>query len=146
MDTTVISHLEQAEKPKEMLASRVFWEQAKFGFYHLCLSHVTQDEIMACPQPRLDQLIVWMSQVIIDVLQACPEVEALAEAYVDSGRLRRRHLADRRHIAYATVYGCDAIVSWNFEHIANELTRIAVNAVNAKAGYSSIVICSPDIL
>ena len=35
------------------------------------------------------------------------------------GPLPRKAEADATHIAYASVYGCDYLLTWNFKHIAN---------------------------
>jgi len=51
--------------------------------------------------------------------------------------------ADAQHIAIATVYRADVLVSWNFKHIVN-LQRIhGYNSVNLRKGYPMIEIRTP---
>jgi predicted nucleic acid-binding protein len=72
------------------------------------------------------------------------EIEALAEAYIKEKALTRKSLSDALHIATASVYRLDVIVSWNFKHIVN-LNRIRLfHAVNLKNGYPMIEIRTPQ--
>jgi len=44
-------------------------------------------------------------------------VEALAQAYIDGGVLPERRLADAVHVAAATCWEADFLVSWNHRHM-----------------------------
>jgi len=48
------------------------------------------------------------------------------------------------HIAIASVYGLDAIISWNFKHMVKLRTRREVKAVNLLLGYKEVEIISPQ--
>jgi hypothetical protein len=50
------------------------------------------------------------------------------------------------HIALATVYNCDIILSWNFRHIVNLRAITAVEAVNIQEGYRVLRIMAPSML
>jgi hypothetical protein len=55
----------------------------------------------------------------------------------------KKFLDDATHIAYATFYKTDLLVSWNFKHIVN-IDRIRkYNSVNMMQGYSCIEIRTP---
>jgi hypothetical protein len=67
----------------------------------------------------------------------------LAQYYIKDGAVTEKYLVDAQHIAIATVYRVDVLVSWNFSHIVN-LTRIRhYNSVNLKYGYLLLEIRSP---
>lgn len=51
-----------------------------------------------------------------------------ARLYIASKALPPRSLDDAAHVAYATVYGVDAVVSWNFRHMANIIEDCTTNA------------------
>ena len=51
------------------------------------------------------------------------EIELLTEEYVKSGIIPVKHIEDAVHIAVATVFSLDALVSWNFEHIVKLKTK-----------------------
>lgn len=67
----------------------------------------------------------------------------LARAYVDTGVVTAKWLDDAMHVSYATIAGCQLIVSWNFKHIVNYQKVPQYNAVNALLGYNPIAIYSP---
>ena len=72
--------------------------------------------------------------------------ENLAWIYVADGVMSQNRLADLRHVAYATVFGCDYIITWNMRHLANERTVSRVNTVNTTENYGKIYIATPEFL
>jgi hypothetical protein len=51
--------------------------------------------------------------------------------------------SDAGHVATATVYRVDAIVSWNFKHIVQLEKMKLYNQINLKNGYGFLEIVSP---
>jgi hypothetical protein len=43
------------------------------------------------------------------------------------------------HVAYATVYCMDVLLSWNFKHLANVRREARVSAVNVAEGYGHML-------
>ncbi|MDR0616648.1 MAG: hypothetical protein LBG29_07570, partial [Synergistaceae bacterium] len=66
--------------------------------------------------------------------------------YIDAKVLKKASFNDCQHIAYACVYNCDVVVSWNFKHLVNLKTMAGVKGVNALSGYKEMFICTPTIL
>lgn len=51
----------------------------------------------------------------------------LADHLVESaGPIPRKAKADATHIAFASVYGCDYLLTWNFKHIANAMLQQSI--------------------
>ena len=48
----------------------------------------------------------------------------------------KRSEVDAFHVAYATFYQMDALVSWNFRHLANMNRRKRVMELNIEKGYN----------
>ena len=67
----------------------------------------------------------------------------MASAYVQAGLIPAKYFDDARHIAIASYFGLDAVLSWNFEHMVKFKTRKGVSSVNILNGYQSIEIISP---
>ena len=63
------------------------------------------------------------------------EVERLAKAYMEEVAIPPAKTADALHVAYATVYEMDVLLSWNFKHLANVRREERVTAVNLREGY-----------
>jgi hypothetical protein len=54
---------------------------------------------------------------------------------------------DALHIAAASFYNTDCIVSLNFRHINKLQTKIKIESVNSILGYNNPIICAPwDLL
>ena len=78
-----------------------------------------------------------------EILHVSDEVIDLVAAYRKHKILGPKYENDRIHIALATVYGVDILVSWNFKHIVHFDKIRMFNEVNKKMGYKPIVIYSP---
>jgi hypothetical protein len=53
---------------------------------------------------------------------------------------------DALHIAIATLFGCEKLLSWNFTHIVNDSNKQKINDFNLLDGYKNIRILSPQEL
>jgi len=63
------------------------------------------------------------------------EVRELAEAFLSAGAVPATKNADALHLAYATYYEMDILLSWNFRHLANVRREAKVEAVKGALGY-----------
>ena len=82
----------------------------------------------------------------IPVLDITQESESLAEAIIREGLIPERFGEDSLHIALAAVNGMDYLVTWNFRHLNNALTKTHITRFIEKQGYGAPVLCSPDEL
>lgn len=71
------------------------------------------------------------------------EAKKLAEAYVSEKILGQASMNDAYHIAIASVYRLDCLISWNFKHIVNFDKIKLFNSINLKLGYQLIDIRTP---
>ena len=106
------------------------------------ISDITLDELeLARKEIRdlLDIIPVDAKEFVINT----EETEELAGAYLKEGAITKKYHEDALHIAIATIYKVDVLVSWNFKHIVN-LERIRkYNAVNLRNGYAIVEIRNP---
>jgi predicted nucleic acid-binding protein len=146
LDTSVISHLEAPDRTEWMADTRKLWDLVQIGEYDAFISPVVMIELGECPEPKYSVLLKWLSKIKYTELQTNDEVLELAEQYLKAGILPPRSARDRQHIAYACVYNCDMVISWNFKHIVNVKTIAGIKGVNALAGYKEMPIYTPTIL
>lgn len=79
----------------------------------------------------------------IEIVENNDEIDFLAGEYIKNKAVPEKYFDDATHIAYATFYKVDFLVSWNFKHIVN-INRIRkYNSVNLSLGYQIIEIRSP---
>jgi predicted nucleic acid-binding protein len=146
LDTSVISHLDAPDRPDWQEDTRRLWNNIKAGKYEVFISPVVILEIERCQEPKLTTLREHMQVIRYSLLQETDEVLDLAAQYLKAKVLSQNSLNDCRHIAYACVYDCDMVLSWNFKHLVNFKTISGVKSVNAIAGYREMLIYTPTFL
>lgn len=146
LDTSVISHLDASDAPEKETDTKRLLEKIKAGKYDVFISTVVVIELQKCHEPKRSNLGASLQSIQYALLQETDEVLDLASKYVEAGILREKSYDDCQHIAYACVYGCDMIVSWNFKHLVNVKTITGVRGVNALTGYREMPIYSPTML
>ncbi len=139
IDTSVFGGTQDDEFTE---ASRRFFRDVHTGQYEILLSAEVYRELESAPEPVRE---VWknLPPEYVEDVPITPEVELLAQAYIDAGILTLSSEGDARHVAVAVVAEADIIVSWNFKHIVNRGRIHMYNAVNVLKGYRQIEIFSP---
>ena len=146
LDTSAISHLEAPDRPDWMADTRILWGEIQSEKFEACISPVVVLEVDNCPEPKRSVLVNMMQAIDYTLLQENADVQELADRYLKAGVLPKKSARDRLHIAYACVYNCDMVVSWNFDHMVNYSTISGIKGANALAGYKEMPIYSPTML
>jgi hypothetical protein len=142
LDTSVIGGCFDEEFSEESLK---LFECIRVGIYKGLVSSTTFGELKGAP-PNVRAVLDDFDSEQIEQLPDDPRVPMLAAAYIAALALLPSCEDDATHIAFATVYEADALISWNFKHIVN-LRRIEeFNKVNIREGYGRIEIHSPKDL
>jgi predicted nucleic acid-binding protein len=125
------------------LATREWWDGGCSGF-ELVTSTETLNEVgEGDPEMAKARLELLRSIRILPVTEAAGE---LARALVSSGLVPAIASPDAVHIALASVYQIDFLVTWNFKHIANPHTRERMRTRINDSGFRMPVMCSPEEL
>jgi hypothetical protein len=74
------------------------------------------------------------------------EILELAEDLIAGGAIPRKAERDAAHIAFATVYGCEYLLTWNCTHIANAELNRAIRRVVEQRGFDLPTLCTPEEL
>jgi hypothetical protein len=80
------------------------------------------------------------------VLRVNEEAENLTLQIIGSGLLPATADRDAAHIALATIYEMDILLSWNCRHIANAAIQARLRRLVEKSGFALPVLCTPDEL
>ena len=110
--------------------------------FDIMFSSVTENELLSAPK-LVRGLINELPQNLIQKVELTEEAIKLADTYIFEKVVGKTSREDCLHIALATIYKADILVSWNFKRIVNVLRIRGYNAVNLKLGYSQIDIRSP---
>ena len=109
-------------------------------------SWATEQEIAAAPKHiarKLRQKVesAKMRKVPVRLKGIADE---LAERYCNEGIVPFAFKMDALHIAVATLWKADALVSYNFEHIVSLEIMVAVNKVNRALDLNEVFLCQPQ--
>jgi predicted nucleic acid-binding protein len=113
---------------------------------------------------RREQFTLYISQVVLDevergdaemaarrlkilrdlpLLEVNETVQSLAAQFLAKSNLPPKASDDALHIAAATVYGLDYLLTWNCKHIANAQIQKKLAQISIEAGYELPTICTP---
>ena len=113
--------------------------------YELFLSPVTVAELdKAKTETKRKANAAFLETINYIVFPESDDADNLACVYAIDGVLSQANIDDLRHVAYAVVFRCDYVVSWNMRHLANDRTETRVNCVNATENYAKITIVTPE--
>lgn len=76
-------------------------------------------------------------------LNITTEVTELAQEFLQRSNLPLKATNDCLHIALATVYGLDYLLTWNCKHMANAQILKKLSQISFEIGYELPIICTP---
>jgi len=98
--------------------TRPLFERLQNGEFKLLFSAVTQEELNAAPE-RVKKLVTSLKTENTEFVETNDEAVELATQYIAEKVVGQTSFADCLHIALATIYRADYLISWNFKHIVN---------------------------
>jgi predicted nucleic acid-binding protein len=143
LDTSVLNFYYAEDSPKEMAITRQLFTEIADNLFEAFISAVVIDEVEAAEEAIRHPLTNLIITYDLKILETDPEVDYLAQKYIENKIIPPKYGRDAYHIAYTTIYELDLILSWNYEHIVKLKTKTGVNGINKLEGYREIEICSP---
>jgi predicted nucleic acid-binding protein len=144
LDTSVPNAYLDDKNPIRQLATKDFW--TKLEQYKVLISDIVIEEIRAIDDTTIEKNLLDLISEFEKLSSKQEEVEILALEYVSRGIIPVKHIEDAIHIAIASVFSIDVLVSWNFKHIVKLKTKREVNVVNVLLGYNQLEIVEPTML
>jgi hypothetical protein len=144
LDTSVISEV-NINSIRGKITREFFRVVANNSEYELVISPITMLELLNSPKEKRDQFIAFLTNTPHRELATNQDAENLAWNYVMENVLSDNHITDLTHIAYAVVFRCDYVISWNMKHIVHPKTINGVNNVNLFNNFRSIMIATPQL-
>jgi predicted nucleic acid-binding protein len=142
IDTSVIGGCFDTEF---RVTSRKLFDRIKLGLYKGLISEITINELEDAPD-KVKEFMKDFSKDELSLLKLNEDVNNLALKYISESIVSEKFFGDAMHIAIATIYDVDILVSWNFKHIVNYNRIKKFNAINLKEGYKVLEIRSPKDL
>lgn len=145
IETSIIGYLTARHSNNLILmanleATRQWWETRRQQFT-LYASQVVLDEVSRgdaeISARRLETLRGF------PLLKISTAVQSLAVQFLERSNLPPRAADDALHIAAATIYDLDYLLTWNCKHIANAQIQKKLAQISLEAGYELPTICTP---
>jgi predicted nucleic acid-binding protein len=143
-ETTLFNAYHSTQSMIKQQYTRQFFQGAAEGRYVPYTSTAVIEELKQASQDLYEKMSALVDQFAIDVLQVTKEVERMADIYVAKGVIPEKYREDALHIAVASVNNLDAVVSYNFEHIAKLKTINRVALINLEERYKVISLPTPE--
>ncbi|MBF0121089.1 MAG: type II toxin-antitoxin system VapC family toxin [Desulfobacterales bacterium] len=148
IETSVISYL-TARMSRDIITSahqqitHDWWDnrRIKFQLYasQLVISEAEKGDKNAA-EKRLNVL------KDITLLELNKETVELADIFIKHKNISKKVSEDIFHIAIATIYGLDYLLTWNCKHIANAEIHKKIAKICINEGYEMPTICTPEEL
>jgi predicted nucleic acid-binding protein len=141
LETTVFNYYFDEERDGHEDTLRLF-EAIKAGKYEAYTSYLTVLELENAKEPKRGKMLTLVNEYNITVLDDSNEVKYLAEVYIAEKIIPLNYGNDSVHIAIASIYGLDCVLSYNFKHINRLKTKIHTERINKAEGYNGVMICT----
>ena len=148
VETSIVSYL-TARPARDIVvagrqqATRDWWETASTRFELVVSQLVREEAAVGDPEAARARLAAIAP---LAALAAPVEARELSRRLVDSAAVPKRAARDATHVAIAAVHGVEFLVTWNFRHIANAVSRPRIESVCRRAGVEPPVLCTPEEL
>ena len=149
LDTSVINHLFADDAPDAMQKTiDLFNSFIKTNIYETYVSPIVIDEINKTKddlkKSKLLSVITDYNLSILNIEENIQEIMHLAQIYIEQEIIPRKKIEDALHIAISSIYEIDALVSWNYKHMANIYKERKIISMNINEGYlHTLRICTP---
>lgn len=131
LDTTIPSYYfdkrDSLKYPCEI--TRKWWDEES-RYYDLFLSLVTIAELNRGNYPQKKNIINFVSS--IKQLKPNDEIDQIAEYYIENTLMPKDVRGDAVHLAYASYYKIDFLLTWNCNHLANANKKQHIRILNAR--------------
>jgi len=139
IDTSVIGGLFVIEFLND---TKPFFDRVEKGELRIVYSEITIDELANAPD-RVKNYLQELNSTQKEFVEISQEAVNLADTYIREKVVGKTSRADCIHIALATLYKVDILVSWNFKHIVNISKIRGYNSVNLRLGHQTLEIRTP---
>jgi predicted nucleic acid-binding protein len=120
--------------------TRKWWSEMA-NQYELYLSDAVLQELNSGNYPRKREIIELVST--IPLLPLTPALEQIVEFYITNYVMPKSLIGDAVHLAYASYYDIQYLLTWNCNHLANANKRKHIRVINGRLGLSTPEIVTP---
>lgn len=145
IETSILGYLTARSTDNLILAANIkvtqdWWDNCRTSFM-LYASEIVLDEAAKGDTEIADRRLSLLQPLML--LDLTEEAIELAKEFLKQSNLPSKASNDALHMALATVYGLDYLLTWNCKHMANALIQKKLSQISSDLGYELPVICTP---
>ena len=144
IETTIPCFYHEVRAEPEMIArknwTRHWWDNERSGLI-LYTSEAVIQELQIGDYPIKNEALELISG--LEILEIDDEVENIVEIYIENYVMPKQRLGDALHLALASYYKCDFLLTWNCIHIANANKYQHIKIINEKIGLYNPILVTP---
>lgn len=133
LDTTIFSYYfdERSSLKIHIDRTKKWWDKER-NLYDLYVSAFVLFELQEWMFPRQKEAIKLARSTYI--LEATKEINEIVDYYIKNHLMPSRDIGDAVHLAYASFYKIDALLTWNCSHLANINKKGHIKNINQSIG------------
>ena len=147
IETTIPSFHYEVRIDPAMVARREstqrWWREEREN-YDLFVSAFVLGELQEGDYPGKEDSLRLVEDV--PLLDIVPEIEEIAGIYVARHLMPQGDMGDAYHLAVASYYGLNFLLTWNCRHLANANKVEHLRIVNGALGLPVPIVTTPDLL
>ncbi len=138
-----LARVKDPRTAQRQIVTRRWWDLKRNAF-DLYVSAAVEEECRRGDPDQAKLRLALLAETAILPLNRT--IMELARKLIVPGGFPNVAEADSVHVAAATVYECDYLVTWNIRHIANGEIRRLTERIIREHGYQTTTICTPEEL
>ena len=141
-DTTIPSYKFDERESLKFLCdiTRKWWDEESHN-YEIFISIETIAELYRGNYPRKKEILNFART--IKQLQPVKEVKEIALYYIENRLMTKDIQGDAIHLAYASYFKIDYLLTWNCNHLANANKKQHIRIINARLNLFTPEIITP---
>ena len=144
IETSITSYYHEIRQELECLAkknwTRQWWDIERFK-YEIFTSEAVEFELQNGNYPTKDECLDFIKD--IPLLEVNDEIEEIVEAYISHKLMPKNPVGDALHLAIASYYKCDFLLTWNCTNLANANKFNHIHIINHSLGLYSPSLITP---
>ncbi len=146
IETTIPSFYFETRRSVECISrrhwTRRWWDDHRHE-HQLVTSLVVRDELAdpKYPDTKRRQALALLDEM--PVLDLDARIEGIVQEYIDDLLMPQQPTADAIHLALASHYRCDVLLTWNCAHLANPNKFRHIENINKRLGLQTPSVVTP---
>jgi hypothetical protein len=145
IESTIPSYYYETRKTAQAItwrdATRKWWKEYKH-YYQVVSSAFVIRELEEGTHPRQKDKIDLVKNGV-ELLAYVPAIKDIAELYIKNQLMPAEEIGDAFHLAFASYYNVDFLLTWNCAHLANPNKYRHIEFINKTLGLETPYLCTP---